>query len=190
MERVRSGRLWVLLRRCVPRRKTQAGNLNAVTDSGPTLSLRPLRPDEFADFVAASKVGYAHDIAEHGGFSQEFARQKSEADFATVLPAGLETSGHGIFVVEADGERVGVLWVAERELGAKQVLFIYDIEIDDAHRGRGYGRSTMLLAEEEARRRGLDRIELNVFGGNEVARNLYCSLGYVETSVQMAKDLD
>ena len=27
------------------------------------------------------------------------------------------------------------------------------------------------------------------FGGNDVARNLYRSLGYVETSVQMGKDL-
>jgi ribosomal protein S18 acetylase RimI-like enzyme len=161
-----------------------------MTDAGPTLRLRPLRPDEFAAFVVASKAGYAHDIAQHGGFSPEFARQKAEADFAVVLPEGLETAGHGIFVVEADGERVGVLWVAERELGARQVLFIYDIEIDEAHRGRGHGRSAMLLAEEEARRRGLDRIELNVFGGNDVARGLYRSLGYVETSVQMAKDLD
>jgi ribosomal protein S18 acetylase RimI-like enzyme len=48
----------------------------------------------------------------------------------------------------------------------------------------------MLLAEEEARRRGLMRMALNVFGGNDVARNLYRSLGYVETSVQMAKNLD
>jgi ribosomal protein S18 acetylase RimI-like enzyme len=48
----------------------------------------------------------------------------------------------------------------------------------------------MLLAEEEARVRGLNRIELNVFGGNDVARGLYRSLGYVETSAQMAKDLD
>jgi ribosomal protein S18 acetylase RimI-like enzyme len=107
-----------------------------------------------------------------------------------VLPAGLDTPGHGIFVVEADGERVGLLWVAERELGARQVLYIYDIEIDEAHRGRGFGRTAMLLAEEEARARGLNRIELNVFGGNHVARALYRSLGYVETSAQMAKDLD
>jgi ribosomal protein S18 acetylase RimI-like enzyme len=161
-----------------------------MTDAGPTLGLRSLRPDEFVDFVAASKAGYAHDIAEYGGFSQEFARQKAEADFATILPAGLETAGHGVFVVEADGERVGLLWVAEREVGARQVLFIYDVEVDEAHRGRGYGRSAMLLAEEEARRRGLDRIELNVFGGNEVARGLYHSLGYSETSLQMAKELD
>jgi ribosomal protein S18 acetylase RimI-like enzyme len=47
----------------------------------------------------------------------------------------------------------------------------------------------MRLAEDEARGRGIDRIELNVFGGNDVARGLYRSLGYVETAAQMRKDL-
>jgi ribosomal protein S18 acetylase RimI-like enzyme len=161
-----------------------------VTDSGPTLRLRPLRSDEYPSFVVASKAGYAQGIEEQAGYSADYARQKAEADFGGVLPAGLDTPGHGIFVVEADGERVGLLWVADRELGARQVLYIYDIEIDEAHRGRGFGRTAMLLAEEEARARGLNRIELNVFGGNDVARALYRSLGYVETSAQMAKDLD
>jgi ribosomal protein S18 acetylase RimI-like enzyme len=153
------------------------------------MRLRPLRDDEYAAFVAASKEGYASDIAEHGGFSIEFARQKSDDDHAAVLPAGLETPGHTIFVVEADGARVGVLWVAERDIGARRVLYIYNIEIDEAQRGHGYGRGAMLLAESEARSRGIDRVELNVFGGNDVARSLYRSLGYVETSIQMGKDL-
>jgi RimJ/RimL family protein N-acetyltransferase len=43
--------------------------------------------------------------------------------------------------------------------------------------------------EDEARARGVHRIELHVFGGNDVARGLYRSLGYVETSVLMGKDL-
>jgi hypothetical protein len=47
----------------------------------------------------------------------------------------------------------------------------------------------MLLAEDEARKRGRSRLELNVFGGNEVARKLYRSLGYVEAAVHMGKDL-
>ena len=70
------------------------------------------------------------------------------------------------------------------------MIFIYDVEIDEAHRGKGYGRAAMELAEEQARALGIGRIELNVFGGNEVARKLYLSLGYVETSVQMGKDLE
>ena len=45
----------------------------------------------------------------------------------------------------------------------------------------------MALLEEEARRLGVPRIELNVFGGNEVARSLYRSLGYGEEAVVMSK---
>jgi ribosomal protein S18 acetylase RimI-like enzyme len=36
---------------------------------------------------------------------------------------------------------------------------------------------------------GHDGIGLNVWGGNEVARGLYRSLGYVERSLQMRKQL-
>jgi ribosomal protein S18 acetylase RimI-like enzyme len=152
--------------------------------------LRPMRPDEFPSFLETSKRGYARQIAELAGQTAEFAQQKSVDDHAAVLPDGLETPGHAIFIVEVGGERVGVLWLAERESGGRQVLYIYDVEIDEAFRGRGLGRAAMELAEQEARRRDLRRIELNVFGGNDVARRLYQSLGYAETSVQMAKNLE
>ncbi|MGH2456320.1 MAG: GNAT family N-acetyltransferase [Candidatus Limnocylindria bacterium] len=162
-----------------------------MSDQRPAIaaSLRPMRPDEFPAFLEASKRSYAEGIATQGDRTVEFARQKSEEDHAAVLPNGLDTPGHAIFVVEAEGERVGLLWLAERELGRRSVYFVYDVEIDPAHRGKGYGRAAMLLAEDEARHRGLSRIELNVFGGNQVARGLYRSLGYVETAVQMGKDL-
>ncbi len=148
-----------------------------------------MRADEFPDFIETSKRSYAEGIATQGDRPIEFARRKSEEDHAAILPNGLDTPGHEIFVVEADGERIGLLWLAERESGGRRVCWIYDVEIGEEHRGRGYGRAAMLLTEEAARRRGLNRIELNVFGGNTIARNLYRSLGYVETSAQMAKDL-
>jgi ribosomal protein S18 acetylase RimI-like enzyme len=147
-----------------------------------------MRPDEFGDFLEYANENYAREIATHEGVSEEFARRKAEADHADVVPQGLDTPRQWIFVVETDGERVGVLWLGERDHGEKQCN-IYQIEIDEAHRGHGFGRAAMNLAEAEARSRGLGRIALNVFGGNEVARNLYWSLGYVETSVQMAKEL-
>ncbi len=140
--------------------------------------------------MAASKAGYADGIEAHGGQSHAAAQQKAEADMASVLPAGLDTPGHSIFVIEADGIEVGRLWLAERTSGGRQALFVYDLSIDPEFQGRGHGRAAMLLAEDEARARGLVRIELNVFGGNAVARGLYRSLGYVETSAQMAKELD
>ncbi len=154
-----------------------------------TLRLRPVSLDEFPTWIAASKAGYAHGIEHQGGQPHEAAISKAEADTAAVLPLGIDTPGHFIFVVEADGQPVGRLWLAERQSAGRRALFVYDVSIDPEHQGRGLGRAAMRLAEDEARARGIGRIELNVFGGNDVARRLYHSLGYVETSLQMAKDL-
>ena len=155
----------------------------------PDVSGRPMTAEEYPAAVAASAAGYAHDLEALAGQTRAAAEQKAKADFAVILPQGLETPGHTLVIIEAGGEPVGRLWLAERDLGGRQVLYIYEIAIDPEHQGRGYGRQAMLLAETEARKRGLTRIELNVFGRNDVARNLYRSLGYVENSVQMSKDL-
>jgi ribosomal protein S18 acetylase RimI-like enzyme len=93
-------------------------------------------------------------------------------------------------VLEEDGERCGRLWLAEREgMGGGPRLFVYDVQIDGHARGRGLGRAAMQLAEQAARERGLDRVELNVFGGNTVARKVYRSLGYDEVAVFMRRNL-
>jgi ribosomal protein S18 acetylase RimI-like enzyme len=52
------------------------------------------------------------------------------------------------------------------------VGFIYNIAVDETFRGRGYGREAMQLADQEAKRRGLHALALNVFGHNRVARDL------------------
>ncbi len=153
------------------------------------LSARPLRTDEYAAWYRHVTDGYARDIAAHGGTDPGAARRKAVRDMGMVLPRGLETPDHEVKVLEADGVRVGVLWVGPREIDERRVLYIWDVEIDEAHRGRGFGREAMLLAEELARSRGLGRVELNVFGGNVIARTLYQALGYGERAVHMAKDL-
>src|SRR5919198_35686 len=153
----------------------------AVSDMG--VRLRPLREDELDDWVSRSREGYAREMVEHGGFPELEAREKAHDDFATHLDA----ARRGVFVLEDDssGALVGHLWLIERR-GALAVLDVY---VDEGLRGRGYGRAAMLLAEDEARRRGFERINLNVFAGNAIARSLYTSLGYEERSVYMSKSL-
>jgi ribosomal protein S18 acetylase RimI-like enzyme len=65
----------------------------------------------------------------------------------------------------------------------------HTVRIGEEHRGRGFARAATEFAEHEARRRGLTHVALNVFGGNEPARNLYRSLGYTENAVSMTKAL-
>jgi GNAT superfamily N-acetyltransferase len=145
--------------------------------------LRPLREDEIDDWVSRSREGYAREMIEHGGFPETEAREKARDDFATHLG----TAGRGVFALEDDsnGARVGHLWLTER----RGALGILDVYVEERLRGRGYGRAAMLLAEDEARRRGFESINLNVFAGNAIARSLYASLGYQERSVYMSKSL-
>jgi ribosomal protein S18 acetylase RimI-like enzyme len=156
------------------------------------LSLRLLRQDEYQAWHDTEIQEYARDITVNGNTPADAAHVKAVTDMAEILPEGLATPGHHVFVLELPGEpveRVGRLWLAEREIDGRKAIFIYDIHVDEAYRGRGLGRAAMELAEAEARSRGFFRMELNVFGGNEVARRLYRSLGYVDRAVRMGKDL-
>ena len=137
-----------------------------------SVRLRPLREDEYPAFVRDGVREYAADIRQNGGLSAEQAAAKAARDFTQTLPDGLATPGHAIMVVEnaAGGERVGRLWFAERELDGAGVIYVYDIAVDEPHRGRGFGRAAMLALEQEVLRRGRDVIELNVFAGNDRAR--------------------
>jgi GNAT superfamily N-acetyltransferase len=141
---------------------------------------------EYAEWRPRSERDYAQDMID-AGIDEKAAREKAERDFPNLLPDGVATEGQDLYTVVSDGEPAGVLWLCERELDDGRTLFIYDVRLHEGQRGKGIGRATMQRAEDEARRRGIGKITLNVFGGNEVARNLYRSLGYDEVAVYMSK---
>jgi GNAT superfamily N-acetyltransferase len=154
-----------------------------------SVQVRPITAEEFAAWLPRMEEGYAADMVRSGGLAAAGAATKAREDTERLFPGGRPTEGQDVYVVEADGEPVGNVWVAERDALSGRELFVYAMEVDEAHRGRGYGRAAMEFVEEEARRRGVVQISLNVFGGNEVARGLYRSVGYDEVAVAMTKRL-
>jgi ribosomal protein S18 acetylase RimI-like enzyme len=146
--------------------------------------------DEFERWLPWMRDDYAASMIELAGMPADAARRKAAVDTGKVFPGDRPAADQWVYVVEANGERVGELWIAERRDDTDEhALWVFQVHIDASRRGRGYGKAAMRFAEEEARRRGLDRIALNVFGGNETARRLYRSLGYEETAVHMHKIL-
>jgi ribosomal protein S18 acetylase RimI-like enzyme len=149
------------------------------------VALRPLREDEYDAWDAAHRLEYEHGLVEFAGMSPGDARAKVDRDVPSVLPDGLETADVWIWAAEAEGRRVGTVFLGRRG----EDLWLYDITIDADERGKGHGRAAMLALEEEVRQLGARSVTLNVWGGNEIARGLYRSLGYVEESVHMRKRL-
>jgi len=115
------------------------------------------------------------------------AEQKANADHASLFPDGTMQPQHRIARLEnAGGDDVGYAWWAPR---GDSRAYVYDLFIEERFRGQGLGRKALELIEQEARAAGLRRIDLNVWGGNDVARRLYRSAGFDERAVFMSKEL-
>ncbi|MER7885121.1 GNAT family N-acetyltransferase [Streptomyces fimicarius] len=169
---------------------------NMVKDLGPEtaplpagLTSRAMSEEEFAAWRQEALLAYAQDWIDRG-VEPEQARRKSEADHAAHLPDGLATEGVRFDVLVHAGEVVGHVWVALRELPpGGPAGFVFDVEVREEHRGRGYGRALMQLAEDTTRACGADRLGLHVFASNTPALRLYESLGYTTTRYNLAKAL-
>jgi GNAT superfamily N-acetyltransferase len=156
----------------------------------PEVVLRPMTAEEFRGYRAHAIQDYADEVRRNTGVDAEGARKHAERAFTDILPDGLASPGHRILVAEdPPGERIGLLWLARLHREGIRTAWIYDVAVEEPLRGRGYGRRLMEAAEEQARGLGVRRLELNVFGDNERARRLYGSMGFVEMSRQLYKEL-
>ncbi|MFD9832913.1 GNAT family N-acetyltransferase [[Kitasatospora] papulosa] len=155
----------------------------------PGVTGRRMTQREFDAWAAVSVGTYARSWMERG-VPQEQARRKSETDPAANLPDGLATPGMYFHVLVHDGAVVGHVWVARREEPEGQDLgYVFDVEVREEHRGRGYGRALMHLAEDVTLDAGLGLLGLHVFASNTPALRLYESLGYEVTQYNLAKAL-
>ncbi|MGW8063336.1 GNAT family N-acetyltransferase [Streptomyces ziwulingensis] len=145
---------------------------------------RAMTRDEFGTWRVHESERYARTWIERGVPEAE-AHAKARSDHERLLPDGPDTENVLLSVLEQDGVRVGVLWLALLEDRA----FVYSVEADAAHRGRGHGRTLMRVAEARAIAAGRPLIGLNVFAGNTPAERLYESLGYTTTRYSFYKPL-
>jgi ribosomal protein S18 acetylase RimI-like enzyme len=155
----------------------------------PTVRLRPLTDEEYDAFRIRNVPLYAEDVQRSRGLNPAASLRAAEETFAHTLAEAAAPDRTWILrVLDEDDLAVGWLWLGphpSREDG----VFVYDVEIAEEHQGRGFGRATMLVAEELARAAGLNYIQLNVFGWNSRAAALYRSLGYDTLATQMGKPL-
>ena len=157
----------------------------------PTVQLVPMTASEFDAFLERDIRQYATEQTRAGYWSEPEALQRSRQEHARLLPKGLRTRDHHLFTIRhtQTGEAVGAVWLHTRLVSSRPSGYIYDLEVDEAFRRRGYGRQAMLELEKIARSMGLKQLGLHVFAHNEPARSLYGGMGYRVSSLNMLKEL-
>jgi ribosomal protein S18 acetylase RimI-like enzyme len=145
--------------------------------------------DEFEAYLETAIPDYAADKAQAGDWTKEEALECSRQSNHGLLPQGVQTENNYLFriQIEESGEKIGMVWMKHE--APRLHGFIFDIVLDEAQRGKGYGKQTMLALEEKARDLGLETIGLHVFAHSTVAMKLYKGLGYEVTSQNMTKKL-
>jgi ribosomal protein S18 acetylase RimI-like enzyme len=146
------------------------------------VTLRPMSGAEFAGYRDQLVAAYAQDMVDAGAFTDHAASlAASEQSTSDLLPDGVDTMGQHLWTA-CDGQKgdqtpVGILWIAVD--GPK--AFIYDIEVREDQRRRGYGREVLDAGGRAAIDLGASTLGLNVFGHNDGALALYERAGYATT---------
>src|SRR5690242_20938587 len=95
------------------------------------VQLRPMRHDEFADWLPKMREDYGQAMIDDAGVLPEAAKEKAAADCEQLFPGGRPSAEQLVFVLEAEGEAVGELWLCERDDMGRPCLFIYDLHVAD-----------------------------------------------------------
>jgi ribosomal protein S18 acetylase RimI-like enzyme len=148
-------------------------------------ALVPMSQPEFDAFLERTIPEYAADKVRAGNWTEAESLERSRREFEELLPRGLMSEENFLYTLYDDRQAVGVIWMKTSSTSG----FIYEVYIEEKFRGKGHGKTIMLLLEEKAREMGLKSLGLHVFGSNHVARRLYEAIGYEITNVNMTKTL-
>ena len=93
---------------------------------------------------------------------------------------------HIVFIAETkEGNNAGFIWLAKREpfyVFKEPLVWIYNINIEPPHRGKGLSKKLLGLAEKWTQKNGYKQIGLHVIEPNNVARRLYETQGYQQVA--------
>ena len=120
----------------------------------------------------------------NGNWPADGALERSKKEFEHYLPDGIHTKDQYVWSIVDEGNRkLGVLWVQVKD----QKAFIFEFVIDEAFRGKGYGKQALTAMDQELRSMDVESVALHVFGDNVSAQELYRKMGFEITGIHMRK---
>lgn len=149
------------------------------------ISLIKMTKNEFEMYFADKIKRYSLALSQNVHEDIEDFYTKAVNQLNNLLPDGINTSGHYLFNIINEIEKIGYIWIKkDKEMNT---AFLYEIYIFNEFRNMGYGTITMIKIEEWMRQQELLFLKLHVFGNNKEARRLYERIGFEIAGVNMFK---
>ncbi|NEW46158.1 GNAT family N-acetyltransferase [Nocardia cyriacigeorgica] len=160
-------------------------------DSKAQVILRRMTEAEYEQATRHREAEGARELSKF--MSEAQAWERSRQGTAQFLPDGRDTAGHHLVVAENEsGEVVGDAWIGpdpQDVTGTADSAWLYDINVFERFRRRGYGSAILAAAESLIAEEGRTRLGLNVVGDNAAAIALYRQNGYRVSSMYLDKQL-
>ena len=149
-----------------------------------------------ADLPGIGRLG-ALLIAEHYDFdSRRFLapRPRTPTDYASFLGTQLEDPDVAVLVADHEGKVIGYAYAAVEGYDYMSLRgpagLLHDVIVDPEHRRLGFGRLLLDATLAYLRSRGTPRVVLSTAVQNEPAQQLFTSLGFRRTMIEMTRELD
>ena len=153
------------------------------------ISLKQITTPEFEALKKGITKSYAKDIAESFGLPFQEALHRSKKQMDDLLEDGLETNNQYFLSIFENnlGEKIGHIWFEQED--EQKNVFLYHLETFEDYRNKGFGKAAFVQFENHLKSLNINRIRLNVFEKNTIARLLYKNQGFHITNVMMQKNL-
>ena len=152
------------------------------------VKLIKMQQEDLEPYLERGIREYAEDHVRNGNWTVEESLERSRKEFEQLLPEGVNSRDQFLYSIvdETEDNKIGLLWVQVKD----QKAFIYDFIIDEAFRGKGYGKQALLALDKKLESMDVQSVALHVFGDNVTAQELYKKMGYQITGLHMKKKLN
>lgn len=145
------------------------------------------------DFELVAKLNkYVHDL--HANLYPEYFKEYNFEGVKTFFQKIIDKEEFTFLLLEDDDLPLGYAWIEFRNYPDNafkkpyKSIYVHQISISENQRKKGYGSKLMEEITEMAKANGINRIELDYWFNNEIAKNFYKKNDFVKYREFVYKD--
>ncbi|MBP2243165.1 ribosomal protein S18 acetylase RimI-like enzyme [Cytobacillus eiseniae] len=146
------------------------------------------------DFELVAKLNkYVHDL--HANLYPEYFKEYNFEEIKIFFQKIIDQEEFAFLLLEDDEQPLGYAWIEFRNYPANtfkkayKSVYVHQISITENQRKKGYGSKLMDEITDIAKVNGINKIELDYWFNNEIAKNFYKKNDFVKYREFVYKDI-